>query len=114
MKKKILLLLLFFPLSALACFMSNPARATITPNPSAAVAEVIYMPSPTGTHEPACTVTAENLNVRSQPEGQAESSVLTWLYSGDIVTILETRGAWVQIRAGNVTGWINSKYCEGK
>jgi uncharacterized protein YgiM (DUF1202 family) len=50
--------------------------------------------------------------MRSNPD----SSVIAWLYQGDLVTVLDkTSGKWIQVRAAdNVTGWIHSNYCKGK
>lgn len=118
--QKIILLILLLSLSSLACFSSGSlaAQATITPTATAAAAitsaPILYIPSPTGTGAPECVVMAETLNVRSKPEGLEESNVLAWIYSGDTVTILDARGAWLYIRAGSVNGWINSKFCRGK
>lgn len=114
MKKIYLLILLVLP--ALACFMPTATPAPITPTTAATPAQVAYLPHPTNTPQPACTITAESLNIRTQPEGGAnESSVIGWLYSGDVVTILDSsRGAWLEVRAGDVTGWINSTYCKGQ
>jgi uncharacterized protein YgiM (DUF1202 family) len=53
-------------------------------------------------------VTAEALHVRS---GAGVSfAVVGYLKAGDIVTIQNQRGAWLDTGAG----WIHSKYCEVK
>lgn len=115
--KKIYLILLILPM--LACYMSTPTQqATITPPAGAtapalsatAAAPIVYIPTPTGTASPACIVTAEKLNVRKEPE----ADVIAWLYSGELVTVLEDapRGMWIHIRAGSVTGWIHKDFCK--
>lgn len=117
--KKIFILILLLSMSSMACYMSKPTQqATITPpagasGPTAITsAPIKYIPSPTGTQEPACIVTAEKLNVRKEPE----SDVIARLYLGDLVTVLEDapRGAWIRIQAGSVSGWIHKDYCKGK
>jgi len=109
--KNIFLILLLLP--SLACYISNNATQTpITPTDAIKTAPVVYIPLPTNTEEPTCTITAQKLNLRLNPD----SSVIAWLYQGDLVTVLgETRGKWIQVRAAdNVTGWIRSNYCKGK
>ncbi len=106
--KKLYLLLLALP--ALACF-TNTLQPTATPTPTVKVATLAGSPLPT-VQEPTCIVTAQSLNIRSNP-GVNGSPVLGWLYQGDFVTILEDapHGNWIRIQAGIVSGWINSKYC---
>jgi hypothetical protein len=115
--KKIYLILLILP--ALACFAGNKTQTIITSKITTVPATIIfppvnYIPLPTSTQMPACIVSVKSLNVRSSPE----SDVIGWLYSGDLITILEDtphdRGAWIRIQAGVITGWINSKYCKRK
>lgn len=113
--KRLYLLLLILP--ALACFTSNKIQAMNVPTIVAAStaitpAAINNSPSPTFTQASTCTVTAKSLNVRSNPE----SDVVGWLYSGDLVSILEDppRGEWIHIQVGNITGWIYSKYCTRK
>lgn len=115
--KKIVLLLLALAIPALACFSGSMTRATgkPTPSPTATITDspVIYLPSATATGtESACIVTAEKLNIRKEPN----SDVIARIKAGDILAILEDapRGEWLHIRAGSVTGWINSNYCKGK
>jgi uncharacterized protein YgiM (DUF1202 family) len=113
--KKLYLLLLVLP--ALACFTGNKIQAmnvlpTIVTMPIPFKSAVIDN-SPTPAHmRVTCTVTVKSLNVRSGPE----SNVVGWLSSGNLVSILEDppRGDWMHIQAGNVTGWIYSKYCTRK
>lgn len=102
----------------LACFAGTivPSAAISTP---AQVIQVSQPQPPTDTPQPVqdvCTVSAESLNVRSAPEnGLEESKVLGWLYSGDIVTIRQQRGAWLYVNARGVAGWVKSTYCtQGK
>jgi hypothetical protein len=116
MKKNFFILLI---LPALACFAGTKIQAPITPITATAVGAPAFIstvindfPSPTATQMTMCIVTVKSLNVRSNPE----SNVVGWLYSGDLVSNLEDtpRGAWIHIQAGEVTGWINSKYCKRK
>ena len=108
--KNMLLILLLLP--SLACYISNTTQTAIAPTEAIQPASVVYIPFPTNTQEPTCTITAQKLNMRSNPD----SSVIAWLYQGDLVTVLgEARGKWIQVRAAdNVTGWIHSNYCKGK
>ena len=102
----LLIALLAFP--ALAC-TSSAAQLTHPTDQPAQLA-------PTETAIPAtCTITAfETLNLRAGP-GTAEA-VKAVLSKGDQLTILPDppQGAWIHVRAGDLTGWINSKYCKGK
>lgn len=100
-----------FILLALACTLTNAPAAINTPTAQAVKSRPIFSPSPPATQltATACTITAESLNVRSSP---GTTSVLAWIYKGEIVTILETSGEWFYIQAENVTGWINKNYCE--
>ena len=108
--KNMLLILLLLP--SLACYISNTTQTAIAPTEAIQPAPVVYIPLPTNTRQPTCIITAQKLNMRSNPD----SSVIAWLYQGDLVTVLgETRGKWIRVRAAdNVTGWIHSNYCKGK
>jgi len=100
------IILLTLPLLVLACATTSAAIPTAHPSP-------IPSPSQTPT-QPACTVTAEkSLNLRGAPG--ADSPVLAWLAPGEVLTILPDphAGKWIHVRAGNLTGWINSQYCKG-
>ena len=109
MKNKLFLLL---SLLALACSATayTPITATETrtaPTPAQLVSTEKAMLA-------TCTVTAfETLNLRASP-GTAEA-VKAVLSNGDQLTILPDppQGAWIHVRAGDLTGWINSKYCKG-
>lgn len=109
--KKILFLLLIIP--ALACSITPGANyaqmvtatASLSPPP----------PSLTATpQDVTCTVTAESLHLRAMPGIYAE--VIGYLYAGEVLTILPDPSvdSWIRVRAGDLTGWINSRYCERK
>jgi len=113
--KRIALIFLFIPF-LLACFAGTlPPGAPSTPTAAEKPAQVKHAPKPriaTEPPSPTCIVNAESLNVRTSPEGQEEESrVLGWLHNGQAVTVEETRGAWLYIRAEEVSGWIHSTYC---
>ena len=113
MKKTILLVLLALP--SLACFMSNVALAAVAPTTAITDSPIVYLPTPTGTQEPACRVTAlETLNLRKAPG--AGSAVIAVLKHGDLLTILPgpAQGVWIRVRVSGLEGWINSNYCERK
>lgn len=102
MKKILLTVILFLTLAA--CKWSyDPYAAFQQPaNPSPA-------PTATATEAPkVCTVTADALHIRSG--AGVTYSVIGYLKAGDIVTVINQRGAWYDIGAG----WIHSKYCEVK
>ncbi len=48
------------------------------------------------------------VNIRKKPD--TESEILGKLYRGAAATILETKGEWVKIKSGSVTGYINADY----
>ena len=123
MKPKYTLLILLI-LPAMACFQSNKLQATITPATGTAAvptaitsAPIVYIPSPTGTQEPACIVTAnETLNLRELPGTDAAGIAI--LVRGDQLTILPdpAQGVWIRVRNLdlNIEGWINSNFCKRK
>lgn len=105
---KILLLLL--PLLALACVFTTPIEAkTAETFPTQPTSPTQALP-PTESPQ-MCEVTAEALHLRAMPGTHAE--VIGYLYAGDLLTILPDppAGAWLRVRAGALTGWINSHYC---
>jgi len=53
-------------------------------------------------------VTARALNVRSEPNSQSQP--VGALPRGTAVAVSETQGNWVQVTAGDVTGWAFVKY----
>lgn len=116
MTKKLLLLLA--PIFLLACGLSRSAilmQADPLPSPTAAQVEIATA-SPTHPHptqQSVCTVVAESLHVRES--AGVDGVVIGWLKAGQIVTILhdQSAGNWIHIQAGDLTGWINSNYCEG-
>lgn len=110
-KKMILLLLL--PLLALACSITPAASiaAMVTETPS--LSPPPPAPSLTATpQEVTCTVTAEALHLRAEPGISAQ--VIGYLYAGDVLTVLPdpSVNSWIRVRAGDLTGWINSHYCK--
>lgn len=48
------------------------------------------------------------VNIRKEPN--TECQILGKLYKGCAATILETKGEWVKIKSGSVTGYINANY----
>lgn len=80
----------------------QPATRIPTPHPT-------QEPTATATDAPkVCAVTAEALHVRSGPG--ITNPVTGYLYAGDVVTVINQRGAWYEIG----DGWIHSRYCEVK
>lgn len=63
---------------------------------------------------PACVVIASDaLNMRGGPG--LSYGVIAWLKPGERLTILQTRGAWLEVQTDQgARGWINSNYCKGK
>ena len=111
--RKILLLL---PLLALACQLTAPIEA----NTAKTFSSTQPIPSPLPTDPPTltptespqtCTVTAGSLHLRAQPGTDAQ--VIGYLYAGDVLKILTDPpvDAWMRVTAGDLTGWINSRYC---
>lgn len=88
------------------------------PSPTAPQVEILPTsptpppPHPQPTHPVNCTVTAESLHVRGA--AGVDGVVIGWLKAGQTVTILNDQpaGDWIHIQAGDLTGWINSIYCE--
>lgn len=102
--KRILLLILLLTACSPARAISDPS-----PNPTPSATLRTELPNWFGSEElPHCTVTAEALHVRSG--AGIEHPVTGYLYAGDVVSILDQRGAWLGIGAG----WIHSRYCEVK
>jgi uncharacterized protein YgiM (DUF1202 family) len=110
MKK--IILLMFAPLLALACSLTN-AAAVLTVDPTETLT---LSPAPSGTPAPSvCVVTAEVLNMRESPG--IDSPVKDWLKGGDVVTILPDppSGNWIRVQqTADRNGWINSIFCERK
>ena len=114
--KKILLLLLPF---VLACTITAPAAQIAEPFPTeqkSPTPPATGIPASTATATlEACKVTAGTLNLRDAPDlAGYESHVIAWLYAGDVLTILPDPPVenWITVQAENLTGWINSKFCE--
>jgi uncharacterized protein YgiM (DUF1202 family) len=98
------------PVLALACSLSaNAAQATVKAH--TAVKPAQNVPTQTET----CTITAlKTLNLRAA--AGTSSAVIAILEHGETVTVLShpDQGHWIQVRAADREGWINSNYCEGK
>ena len=129
--KPLYLVILALILGALACTLQTtlptppPATrppATVSPGEIlATVTRVQISPTllpvgnkmPTLTPEPVCTVRtgieAGAVNIRSC--AGVDCAILTQATEGDRLTVLAP-GAWVKVQAGEVTGWVNSKFCE--
>lgn len=54
------------------------------------------------------SVANDYVNIRKKPN--TESKILGKLYKGSAATILKTKGEWVKIKSGSVTGYINAEY----
>lgn len=54
------------------------------------------------------SIANDYVNIRKKPN--TESKILGKLYRGSAATILETKGEWVKIKSGSVTGYINAEY----
>ena len=103
-------IILFMPLLALACSTATAAaQLPIKTRPVLKPAQVV--PAQTET----CTITAlKTLNLRAA--AGTSSAVIAILKYGEIVTILPhpAQGRWIRVRTPNISGWINSDYCEAK
>jgi hypothetical protein len=94
-------------------------NATITPLPTVAQVGASITPSarptilPSITPMPSCRVNAGidggAVNVRACPG--VECAIVGNVFDGDALLLLEG-GEWAQIQAGDLTGFLNSKFCE--
>jgi integrase len=85
----------------------SPVSATTSTIVSAAAATRTPIPTPTS-----CIVVntkGESLNIRRQPSLQAE--IIGGLMPGQRVTVITWGEAWHKVTAGQLTGFISSKYC---
>lgn len=108
---------LILPLFALACSLTQaPARMVAAmqtaPIPAPITQTAAVMPSPA---PQTCTVSTGTpggaLYLRAGPG--TSYSVLDVLTEGQTLTILPGMSKkWIQIQSGDLTGWINSNYCE--
>lgn len=111
MMKKIFVFL--FPLFVLACSITPGVNNAPLITPTASLTPRPPTQSQTATpQDVTCTITAESLHLRAMPGIDAE--VIGYLYAGEVLTILPDPPAesWIRVRAGNLTGWINSHYCK--
>lgn len=61
---------------------------------------------------PHCTVVADALNVRKNPNANAEHAGV-WVELDDQLTVLSDGGDWLEIETpGGTTGFVRSKYCK--
>lgn len=105
-------LFLILPLLALACSITPAVSyapmvtATASPSPPPSIPSLTATPQ-----DVTCTVTAERLHLRAMPGISAQ--VIGYLYAGDVLTVLPDPpvDSWIRVRAGDLTGWINSHYC---
>ncbi len=90
---------------------TNSPQAAERPTNSPAAAEVVNVPQ--NTPQAACSVSTGLpggfLHVRAC--GGVNCQVMAILPEGETVTILEP-GAWHKVKAGNVTGYVNSEFCK--
>jgi len=115
MKRIIFFLLLALPALACSSQLTRPIATPTTEAPTQAARLQLLQLAPTETAIPAdtCTVTAQtSLNLRKDPGTDAAGIAV--LSHGDLVTILDDpqSGNWIKVRAGSITGWINSTYCK--
>ena len=120
--KRLYLALLILALLTLACSLDTSAlqgqdRPAVTTGPQTGTPHPspTPLPFPTKPNLPiTCTVSAaEALNLRDAPG--MDGNVIAWLVSGEILTLSSDPpvGVWVKVTtAGNVTGWVNSNFCE--
>ena len=113
MTRPLVFCMLILALASLACRASASQGSAPASPPS---------PTPTLTAHPSATVLpvrqvcAAALNVRSQPD--PGSLILGTLVSGAPVQLLNGQtardgGAWAEVKAQNVSGWVNTRYlCE--
>lgn len=71
-------------------------EASATPKPESEYANV------------GISIAKDYVNIRKNPNLEAE--IIGKLYRGSAATISETKGDWVRIKSGSVTGWINKDY----
>ncbi len=114
MTRPLVFCMLILALASLACRAS--AGQVVMP------VDLSPSPTPTLTAHPSATalpvrqVCAAALNVRSQPD--PGSPILGTLVSGAPVQLLNGQtardgGAWAEVKAQNVSGWVNTRYlCE--
>ncbi len=74
----------------------QPAEPTATPKPKSEYDNV------------GISIAADYVNVRKKPN--TDSNIVGKLYRGSAATIVKTVGDWVQIRSGQVDGYIKSEY----
>lgn len=61
---------------------------------------------------PHCMVVADVLNVRKNPNANAEHAGV-WVELDDQLTVLSDVGDWLEIETpGGTTGFVRSKYCK--
>jgi len=81
--------------------LATPSPVTISLPPT---------PEKVTTSLPFCTVTAKALNLRAGPG--TSYSVIDWLRAGDVLTVTQDRGGWLQvIDPSGAAGWVNQTYC---
>ena len=95
------------PVAGDASAMSDPNAVPADPNAAP--------PAPEVTPEPVSkfanlgiSIAPEYVHVRKKPT--TESKILGKLYRGSAAKILKTKGDWVAIKSGQVTGYIKSEY----
>ncbi len=85
----------------------DPNAAAVDPNAAPAVPEVT--PEPVSRFENlGISIAPQYVHVRKKPN--TESKILGKLYKGSAARILGTKGDWVQIKSGQVTGYIKAEY----
>lgn len=119
-------LILLLALAAMACNATQAPSWTATPSPTArptmaaiddraltAIRTTAPAAIPTQA-PPACIVTTGQpgglLFLRAEP--RRNSRALTTLTEGQRLQPMATAGAWVNVQAGELAGWINTQYCK--
>lgn len=92
---------------------TEPAAETTTTesavDPAAQPAEPTATPKPKSEYDDVgISIAADYVNVRKKPN--TDSNIVGKLYRGSAATIVKKVGDWVQIRSGQVDGYIKSEY----
>lgn len=96
------------PLAAATLLVLLPACATSPPPPPPPPPVVEPAPAPPPAPQETLTVTAGRLNIRQTPSKQAP--IVAKVRQGIRLEKLGGQGAWVEVRSGDVTGWVMAQY----
>jgi uncharacterized protein YgiM (DUF1202 family) len=92
----------------------NLQIGTPTPAPSMTATATAQPIEVTAIPRPSCTVStgvpAGKLNIRTG--AGVQYSVIGLLHEGQVLTLTGSRAdGWIEVITGNLSGWINSRYC---